>query len=362
MKVGLVAFGSLQTVTGGNLYDRKLLEHLRRCGDEVQVISIPMQSYARGLLDNVHSGLFRRLAGLHVDVLLEDEVNHPSLLLLNRRLKTRAPFPIVTIAHHLRASEAHPGALRLLYNAIERSYLKGVDGLVYASQATSRAACRLAGLRQPGVIAQPAGDQFSAGITEPQVIDRAHEPGPLRILFTGNLIRRKRVHDLLAVLAGLPGDDYVLEIVGSREMDPHYAGQLEDTVSRRSLAGRVTFWGSLPLDRLKGVYLASQVLAAPSQYEGFGIVYLEGLQCGLPALATRNGGAGEVIRHGENGVLIDPGDLNSIRGYLMEWGQDRNRLAQMSLAALRSVSRFPTWEETGERIREFLIGMTGCKE
>ena len=53
MRVGLVIYGSLETLSGGYLYDRKLVDYLRRQGDEVQIISFPGQDYARHLLHNL---------------------------------------------------------------------------------------------------------------------------------------------------------------------------------------------------------------------------------------------------------------------------------------------------------------------
>ncbi|MEK7808672.1 MAG: glycosyltransferase family 1 protein, partial [Chloroflexota bacterium] len=37
MRIGLIIYNSLDTISGGYLYDRKLVEHLRKCGDEVEI-------------------------------------------------------------------------------------------------------------------------------------------------------------------------------------------------------------------------------------------------------------------------------------------------------------------------------------
>ena len=103
MRIGLVIYGSLDTLSGGYLYDRMLVEHLRRQGDEVEIFSLPWRDYARHLTDNLSTGLLRRLQGSRLDVLLQDELNHPSLFWLNRRLHVN--YPIVSIVHHLRSSE-----------------------------------------------------------------------------------------------------------------------------------------------------------------------------------------------------------------------------------------------------------------
>ena len=47
MNVGLVIYGSLDTLTGGYLYDRKMVDYLRAAGDQVQIFSLPWRNYGR---------------------------------------------------------------------------------------------------------------------------------------------------------------------------------------------------------------------------------------------------------------------------------------------------------------------------
>ena len=71
MRVGLVIYGSLETLSGGYLYDRELVAYLRQAGDDVQVISLPWRSYPHHLAHNLSAQLARRLCALDVDVLCE---------------------------------------------------------------------------------------------------------------------------------------------------------------------------------------------------------------------------------------------------------------------------------------------------
>ena len=70
MKIGFVIYGSLDTVSGGYLYDRKLAEYLRAQGDVVEIISLPWRNYAAHLMDNLHFRLPRDL-----DLIIEDDGN-----------------------------------------------------------------------------------------------------------------------------------------------------------------------------------------------------------------------------------------------------------------------------------------------
>ena len=87
MRVGLILNGSLDTISGSHLYDRKLVEYLRRCGDTVEVFSLPPRSTLGRLTDNVVAGWQKNIEAAQLDVLLQDEASHPALLSLNRRLR-----------------------------------------------------------------------------------------------------------------------------------------------------------------------------------------------------------------------------------------------------------------------------------
>ncbi|MEK9163446.1 MAG: glycosyltransferase family 1 protein, partial [Chloroflexota bacterium] len=131
MRIGLIIYNSLDTISGGYLYDRKLVEHLRKCGDEVEIISLPYRNYVTHLIHNLQSPISDHS---HFDILLQDELNHPSLFLLNRFIKGR--YPIISIVHHLRISEQHPSWQNMFYGVIERAYLNSVDGFIFNSEAT----------------------------------------------------------------------------------------------------------------------------------------------------------------------------------------------------------------------------------
>jgi hypothetical protein len=85
VRLGLVIYGSLDTISGGFLYDRRLVDYLRRRGEEVEIISLPWRSYARHIFDNCSLEHLRRLTRTPVDALLQDELCHPSLFWRNRR-------------------------------------------------------------------------------------------------------------------------------------------------------------------------------------------------------------------------------------------------------------------------------------
>ena len=242
MKIGFVIYGSLDTVSGGYLYDRKLVEYLRAQGDTVEVISLPWRNYAAHLTDNFRfrlpvsnviarralfptkqSPAYKEPLALHetashtvlrsaqgktlavtsinekFDILIQDELNHPSLIGANAR---KHPYPIVSLVHHLRCSELRPKWQNDLYRVVEKRYLQSVDGFIFNSQTTQDAVSGLIGNNKPSIVAYPPTDRFmDMMISEDEIRERA-KSNELRILFLGNVIYRKGLHTLLNAVKG----------------------------------------------------------------------------------------------------------------------------------------------------------------
>ena len=353
LRVGLVIYGSLDNLSGGFLYDRKLVDCLKAAGDEVQVIGIPWRNYGRHLADAMSRGLRRELMSADVDVMLQDELNHPSLFRVNRAIRGRRP--IISIVHHLRLSELRARWKNRAYSVIERSYLRSVDGFVFNSETTRDVVHKQIGSGKPHVVAVPAGDRFHSSMTEGDVKTRAMANGPLRILFLGNVIERKQLHVLLEAMTLVGNAPMRLDVVGGLEAEPEYAVRMRRQVEQLGLQDRVTFHGPVLDDALREHLVAAHVLAVPSSYEGFGIVYLEGMAFGLPAIATNSGAAHEIITNDRDGFLIPMGSAQELSIRLRDLATDRDQLARMGASALKRFARHPTWQQSMTSIREFLL-------
>ena len=345
MKIGFLIYGSLDTLSGGYLYDRKLVEYLRDQGDTVEIISLPWRNYAAHLTDNFH---FRLPPDL--DLLIQDELNHPSLLSANSRPRN---YPVVSLVHHLRCSEQRPAWGNWFYRIIEKRYLNSVDGFIFNSQTTKRVVSILVERSKPDVVAYPPTDRFGNEIKEEEIIARAKESGTLRILFLGNVIHRKGLHTLLEAIRH-ETFEVRLDVVGGLTAEPKYAREMKEMAIVHGLQSTVKFHGPLDNEELIEKMKSAHVLVVPSSYEGFGIVYLEGMAFGLPAIGTTAGAASEIITDDKTGFLVPPDDAKTLAERLSTLENDRDLLARMSVNALERYRRQPTWDETAGRIREFV--------
>ncbi|MDB2272647.1 glycosyltransferase family 4 protein [Halorubrum ezzemoulense] len=364
MRVTLVLAGDIESESGGFYYDRRLRDRLRDRGHAVEVVSLPRGSYRERLAPNLRA---RRLADRlsEFDVVVEDGLAHPSVLCANRRLDAPSVALVHMIAWRARAAEgvrsSGTGAGERVraelgrrgVAAIERRFLRGVDAAVYNAETTRRDAAGLGGPAR-SVVAPPAGDRFEPVVSASEIRERAGS-GPLEVTFLGNVVPRKGLDTLVEGVARLDraAVDWRLTVVGDRTIAPEHVERVEGMTAEAGIGDRVRFAGRLDDATVAARLRESHVLAVPSQYEPFGMVYLEAMGFGCVPLATTAGGASEFVRDGDSGVLVPPGDPRAVSRALRDL-DDRDRLAEMGIAARRDYEARPGWPETLDRVVDFL--------
>jgi UDP-glucose:(heptosyl)LPS alpha-1,3-glucosyltransferase len=121
-------------------------------------------------------------------------------------------------------------------------------------------------------------------------------------LFVGDF--RKGLRNCIAALAKLPAG--TLRCVGSTPPAPYAAFARE-----LGVAERVEFYGATR--NIASSYRCADVLLLPTPYDAFGMVVLEAMASGLPVIVSREAGAAELIRHRENGLILDhPEELSEL--------------------------------------------------
>ena len=155
------------------------------------------------------------------------------------------------------------------------------------------------------------------------------------ILSVGNLIPIKGHELLLRALASiLPHYPHIsCEIIGD---GPEHR-RLARLASECNLAGRVRFLGRQSRMQVADAMRRCMLFALPSRYEGLGCVYLEAMSTEKPVIACRGQGIDEVIVHGSNGWLVDPGNLQELIAALSLLLENQRLRRQLGMAARRSI-------------------------
>jgi len=219
-------------------------------------------------------------------------------------------IPFVVTVHGLDAyfTRQVPGWLgRLCSEASKDVYSAAARVICISEQVARRVREGLSGAANVSVVYNGVDSSlFSPALTQ---LGGATPANPV-ILSVGNLIPIKG-HELLlrAVAAITPSHPKVqCRIIG----DGSERGRLQELARDLRIEGRVNFLGRRPRSEVAAEMKECAVFALPSWYEGLGCVYLEAMSAERPAIACRGQGIEEIIRHGENGWLIEPRDLDDL--------------------------------------------------
>ncbi|MFW6387670.1 MAG: glycosyltransferase family 4 protein [bacterium] len=361
MRLLLVIYGSIEQQSGGYRYDGRLVEYLRNRGHELNIFSQQSGSYPMRLLRDRPGRLISQVETFRPDIILEDELNHPSLVRTNRAVRRAAGPPIVTIVHHLNSDETHRVPASQFMKMVERRYLRTVDGAIYNTPATQNAVATLLGRPLEGVVCLPSVDGLpGAGADIAREVPRArtYDGGMLRLLTVGSLTRRKRMDAVITAVARAGDPHITLTIAGDDRVEPATARALRRLSVRLGVDRQVSFAGSLDARALDNAYREHDLFVLPSQHEGFGMVYLEAMARAMPVIATSSGGAAAIVRSGVNGYLCAPGAAGEVAARIVSLRKDPARLAELAGGALRTASAHPSWDESfsaGERFLQRLV-------
>jgi glycosyltransferase involved in cell wall biosynthesis len=149
-------------------------------------------------------------------------------------------------------------------------------------------------------------------------------------LFCGKLQSWKRPGELLEAFAHANASRSHLVFAGDGPLHQ----ELEQRAASLGLADRVHFLGFVNQSGLPPVYVASDLLVLPSDYEPFGLVVNEAMICGCPAVVSdRVGAKYDLVREGVTGSVFPCGDVDALAATMRSLLTDRPRLAKMSGAA-----------------------------
>ncbi|MBI4153741.1 glycosyltransferase family 4 protein [Candidatus Woesearchaeota archaeon] len=102
----------------------------------------------------------------------------------------------------------------------------------------------------------------------------------------------------------------------------------------------VEFLGFLPEKEKIDAFQSADVFVFPTLYEGFGIVFLEAMAAGLPIVTTDTAGNSEIVRHGENGLLVKPKDGKEIAKAVVRLLGDKQLRIRVSKNNITNVKQY----------------------
>jgi glycosyltransferase involved in cell wall biosynthesis len=343
----LVVPGRLDTPTGGYVYDRRIVEGLRRLGQPVDVCSLddsfPWPTGAAlveaaskiGSMPDGATVLVDGLAGGVMPAVMEREA---------------ARLRLVSLVHHPLADET--GISRQdasAFEVSERRTLACVRRVVVTSPRTASRVGELFGvfaerlaIVEPGVDRGPLATGSSSQVPE--------------LLCVAAISPRKGYLTLVRALAIAADRRWHLTVIGSLDRHPQTAEHVQAELRAAGLEGRVSFVGEADGATISTYYQRSDLFILPTEYEGYGMVVAEALAHGLPVVSTPVGAIPELVGT-DAGVIVPVGDATALAAALTKALDDplwRGRLAE---GAARVRERLHGWEAAAKKMEQVLASV-----
>jgi glycosyltransferase involved in cell wall biosynthesis len=325
--------------SGGNYYDRRLCDGLRRLGWAVHEVAVP------GSWPRPDAGALARLTRIL------GAVPDDGLVLLDGLIASAARPVLLPQAGRLRQVVlVHmpfgglTGDLSVSADA-EAVVLGRARAVVTTSAWTRQRLLERCGLAPERVHVASPGVDLTAGAPG--------TPDGGRLLCVGAVVRHKGQDVLLEALGSLPELRWSCTLVGTLDREPSFVAALYRRVAEAGIADRVRFAGALRRNELARQYRAADLLVLPSRLEAFGMVVTEALAAGLPVVATAVGGVPEALgRTGDEvpGMLVPPEDPIALCDALADWlgsAELRDRLRQSARARGAALAG---WHRTAEQV------------
>jgi glycosyltransferase involved in cell wall biosynthesis len=168
------------------------------------------------------------------------------------------------------------------------------------------------------------------------------------ILNVGRLVYRKGVQDLIQsaaiVVKQYPNIHYL--IVG----DGPYRESLSKLIDKLGLSKHIKLLGHIgDREKLRTLYQDAIAYIHPAHYEGLPAVLLEAMACGCPVIATKIGGAADVIRHRENGLLVSPRDPEQVAELTISLIQDSSLRQNLGMKGHEMIINQYSWAAVSKK-------------
>lgn len=177
------------------------------------------------------------------------------------------------------------------------------------------------------------------GVDEPRASagTRSAMESRLELVYAGRIVQgQKRILDLLRIAHGLKERNvpFRLSVAGG-------GADLERFLAKAAAlraSGCLEFVGTLTQTELQELYARSHVAVLPSAFEGLSLFLLESMASGcVPVATTIESGTPQLIRSGENGYLVEPGNIEGFVSCLVDVVRDGECWKRMSLRAADTV-------------------------
>jgi glycosyltransferase involved in cell wall biosynthesis len=272
-----------------------------------------------------------------------------------------SPSPVVLSVHDV-SYRIYPQffspRVRLLLGMMVGPSMRRAARVITISERTKRDIVRFYRVPPQRIVVTPLAAGARYRLQAPQEVERVRREyglGEKYVLAVGNVQPRKNLPRLVEAFGSIVGElDGVELVIAGRSA--WRGSEVEATVERAGVGGRVRFVGYVPDTDLPALYAGAAVFCYPSLYEGFGLPPLEAMQCGTPTVTSNAASLPEVV--GDAALTVDPLSVREIAAALHRLLVDEDSRREYREKGLERARLF-TWERTARMTREVYDEVVG---
>lgn len=165
---------------------------------------------------------------------------------------------------------------------------------------------------------------------------------PLKLIYVGLICYRKGLHHLLPLISYYFKDTVELTLVG-------YYHPNNSLYQRYKDYPNIKFTGPINHKELYKYYQEADVFVFPTLGEGYGLVILEALSCGIPCIVSNLAGGDDAIENGKNGFVFEGGNDSDLINKIQWFIDHPCKINEMS-SYCKEIARQYTWERYSQNL------------
>ncbi len=154
-----------------------------------------------------------------------------------------------------------------------------------------------------------------------QGVTRSESFGPVRLIYTGRVVKSKGLFDLADALAQIKDENWLLDVIG----DGEDLDELKTYTSNLGLSDKIIYQGKVSHEEVMQRLFNADVYVLPTKrVEGFPMTLVEAMFAELAIVAADIGGVADAVEDENTGYLINPGNIESLKNKLLSLIKDKN--------------------------------------
>ncbi len=288
------------------------------------------------------------------DVLVIDARAYTRFCTVISYIRRRSAIKIYAVVHHFYYKQI-AGCMRIPICLSEMYTFKQMDGLLFAGNYSYNLAKKIRALKGLSLTYIGIGFDNSAGIVKRQPFSNHN------IVFIGHIIPRKGLHYLVKALEKLKKEDGLTptaNIIGDTKVNLRYTRKLMKMIKKADLSENVKLRGRIGEEEKDEILKESGIFVFPSLCEGFGMVILEAMRYGIPAIVFNNTSMPFSVSDSKNGYVVKNKSWTGLyeKIKLIYEGDVYDNLSK---GAEKTYLRAMSWDDVASNLNTWVFAVAG---